>query len=486
MGAELLPWMGVAMLVALGVMTVLTGLPIWSLLIGVSSLFAMLAVGTGVAQWEHLGAVASRVLGVLDNDLLQALPLYVFVGVLLLHLPIGQSLSAAFQRIAWRTGAGAAVAALGTGALLAPMNGSVASSSVLLSRLVMPELKHLAPERALALVASAATIGVVVPPSLVLLLLGDAMMRAHTEASHWEGWKDVTSHIVNTQDVMHAALLPALGVWLMWLLWCLVGYRGQGTAQPECTPRQRWTAFWAVLVVLGLLSGVFVGYFFAVEAAATGALLLVSYAVLCRMLTRAQWRAVLLDSMALSGALLSLLVGATVFSMVFRLWGTDVRIADMLLHSGLTPGLAAAAILLALALCAWVLDAFEMIFVVVPVLAPPFVYLLQDAQQAAVLLLLVLQLSFLLPPLGYAVMIARAHQAQPSVGAALVRALAPFLLVQALAVGVVFTYPQTVHGMDPPREEAAPLSDEEVTRMLMEQSEPASNSSPQTEEPQRP
>lgn len=484
MGTEFLPWMGVAMLLALGVLTVLTGLPIWSLLIGVSSLFAVLAVGTGVAQWEHLGAVSVRVLGVLDNDLLQALPLYVFVGVLLLHLPIGQALLAVFQRMAWYTGAGAALAALGTGALLAPMNGSVASSSALLSRLVGPQLQHLAPSRAMALVAAAATIGVVVPPSLVLLLLGDAMMRAHTETSHWSGWTQAVTHIVNTQDVMHAALLPALGVWLLWLAWGLVGYRSQGTVRPPCTPRQWGTALLTVLVVAGLLSGVFVGYWFAVEAAAAGALLLVLYAVLGRVLARAQWRTVLLDSLALSGALLSLLVGATVFSMVFRLWGTDARIADMLLHSGLPPGWAAAAILLAVALCAWVLDAFEMIFVVVPVLAPPFVYLLQDAQQAAVLLLLVLQLSFLLPPLGYAVMIARAHQTQPVVGAALFRALAPFLLVQALAIGVVFAFPQVVHGMDLPHEETVPLSDEEIMRTMMEQAEP--DAAPQTEAPSCP
>lgn len=486
MGTEFLPWMGVAMLLALGGLTVLSGLPIWSLLIGVSSLFSVLAVGTGVAQWGHLGAVASRVLGVLDNDLLQALPLYVFVGVLLQHLPIGQSLLTVFQRLAWRTGAGAALAALGTGALLAPMNGSVASSSALLSRLVGPDLRHLAPERALALVAAAATIGVVVPPSLVLLLLGDAMMRAHTEASHWSGWTQAVTHIVNTQDVMHAALLPALGVWLLWLAWGLVGYRRQSTVRPACTPRQWGTALLTVLVVAGLLSGVFVGYLFAVEAAAAGALLLVLYAVLGRVLSLAQWRTVLQDSMALSGALLALLVGATVFSMVFRLWGTDARMAELLVHSGLPPGLAAAAILLAVALCAWVLDAFEMIFVVVPVLAPPFVYLLQDAQQAAVLLLLVLQLSFLLPPLGYAVMIVRAHQAQSASTATLFRVLAPFLLVQALAIGVVFACPQVVHGMDPPREDAAPLSDDEVTRLMMEQIDPASDAAPATEAPQRP
>lgn len=464
--------MGVAMLLALGLLTVLTGLPIWSLLVGVSSLFAALALGAGVAQWEHLGAVTARVLGVLDNDLLQALPLYVFVGVLLQQLPIGQSLLAVFQRLAWRTGAGEALAALGTGALLAPMNGSVAASSALLSRLLGPQLQHLAPSRAMALVATAATIGVVVPPSLVLLLLGDAMMQAHTQASHWSGWVVAVSHIVNTQDVMHAALLPALAIWLSWLAWGLVGYRRRGVVRPACTPRQWGVALLTILVVLGLLSGVFVGYFFAVEAAAAGALLLVAYALLGRVLNATQWRAVLADSLALSGALLSLLVGATVFSMVLRLWGTDVRISEALLHSGLAPAVAAAAILLALALCAWVLDAFEMIFVVVPVLAPPFVYLLQDAQQAAVLLLLVLQLSFLLPPLGYAVMIARAHQAQPVGSVALVRALAPFLLVQVLAIGVVFAFPQVVHGMDPPRDETAPLSDEEVTRMMMEQAAP--------------
>lgn len=482
---ELAPWMGGTMLVALGLGTVLTGLPIWTLLIGVASLFALLAVATGVAQWEHLGAVGARVLGVLDNDLLQALPLYMLVGVLLQYLPIGKSLLAAFGRLAARTGAGEAVAVLGVGAIIAPMNGSVASSSAMLSRLVPGRFPRQYGARALALVAAAGTIGVVVPPSLVLLLLGDALMRAHTEATHWSGWQDAAGRILNTQDLLHAVLLPALGIGALWLLWVLVAYRsrpGQAAA-PVCTRRQGATAVLTVAAVGGLLYGVFAGYFFAVEAAAAGALALVVYALASRSLDGAQWRELLWQAMGLSGALLALLVGATVFSMVLRLWGTDAALAQWLPQAAVAPRMAAAMLLLAVALCAWVLDAFELIFVVVPILAPALVFLLQDAQQAGVLLLLVLQLSFLLPPLGYAVMMARAHLGDAGLAHGLLRHLLPFVGAQALAIGAVLAFPQLVHQFDPPVEAAPTVSDEDIARQMLEMSAPVDEAEPVDKKP---
>ena len=158
-----------------------------------------------------------------------------------------------------------------------------------------------------------------------------------------------------------------------------------------------------------LLGAVFAGKMFAVEAAATGGVVLILVALASRALSWQQWRVLLADTLSLSGALFALLVGASTFSLIFRLMGTDRRIAELVLNSVLSPQLTSALVLLAVALCAWVLDAFEMIFVIIPIVAPALIAKLGDAQQTAVLLLLVLQLSFLILPMGYAVLMARAR-----------------------------------------------------------------------------
>ncbi len=470
------PLAGLWMLLALGVLILATGLPVWALLIGVSSLFAAMGLAAGVFDLQILQALPVRTLGLLENDLLQAMPLYVFMGVLLQRLTVADALFSGLLRL-FRPLAGAhGLAALGVGALIAPMNGSVASSSALLSRLVAPRMAHLDTAQAVSIISVAATIGVVVPPSLVLLLLGDAMLLAHLEASRLPGYIEAGQRIINTQDVMHAALLPALCVLA---LWALVVWRQSRKFKEKQPVAPVGHAQAAIALIAGgtivlLLAGVFTGKLYAVEAAAAGAVLLVASALMGRSLSAAGWQAVLADTLKLSGALFALLVGATTFSLVFRVFGTDRWINALLLGSTLPPGVTAALVLLLVALCAWVLDAFEMIFVIIPIVAPALIARLGDAQQAAVLLLLVLQLSFLIPPMGYAVLMARSRSGLPAIsGRRLLGALWPLLLVQVALTVAVFTFPSTVHWLDAPAPAAsaqAPMADDEIARQMQEMS----------------
>lgn len=471
---------GLWMLLALGLLVMGTGLPVWALLLGVSSAAAAFGWGLGVLDVGVLAALPARLTGLLESDLLQALPLYVFVGVLLQRVALADALYAGASRGLARWGAGPAGGVLGVGLLVAPMNGSVASSSSLLARLVWPALARTPlrrPERATALIAVAATLGVVVPPSLVLLLLGDALMRAHTEALQLHPERAWTGgHVLNTQDLLHAAALPAALVLAGWLAVAVWQWRGAGAQRPASAAEaalpasRRVLAAVSALVILALLAGVFTGRLLAVEAAATGGVLLAAGTALTRALDRAGWRRVLDDTLALSGALIALLVGATTFSLVFRLWGTDVWFSQEAVGAAGDPRGVALLILVGVGLCAWVLDAFEMIFVVIPLVAPALIDRLGDAQQAGVLLLLVLQASFLWPPMGYAVMLARLQG--PSIGTwALWRGLAPYLGVQVLCMALVFCWPASVHGLDAaPAAQApgaaaaasAPLSEDDI------------------------
>ena len=447
---------GAWMLVLLVVSTVYSGLAVWLLLLGIASVFACVGMASGIFTVDILAAVTARVLGLLENDLLQALPLYVGVGFLMDRLKIAQAIFGVVSVLLGRLGAASACAALLLGALIAPMIGSVASSATVLGRVLGPQLHKMRSARAAALISLASTIGVVVPPSLVLLLLGDALMRAHTEAMQIPGLAQETLRTINTQDVFHAALLPSLALVSAWLV--ATWWQGRNTpAVPfKISVGQTWTG-WVSIVFIGLLfGGVFMGLLRAVEAAASAAIAMAFFGLLSKKMSHADWSIVLRETLELSGALMALLVGASVFSLVFRLFGTDIWITQALANSYFSATVTAALVLLGVGFCALALDALEMIFVIIPIVAPPLIGLLRDAQQVAVLLLLVLQASFLIPPVGYAVIVARVSVSPAPHTASMWRALAPFMVIQALALILVFRFPYLVHGLDATKTSEAP------------------------------
>lgn len=223
----------------------------------------------------------------------------------------------------------------------------------------------------------------------------------------------------------------------------------------------------------GLLAAVVAGRMYAVEAAATGACALFVYGVISRALSLPALRRVLEDAMSITGALLALLIGATVFTLTVRAFGTDRALALWIMGLQL-PDFAVLLLGLGLiALCAFVLDAFEMIFVVVPLVAPALLVRMPDATWVAVLILLVLQTSFVLPPVGYAVLMVRSMTGVRVPSVAMGRALAPYLLVQILVLAAVLGMPQLVwRGPTPAASQSAPLDDESVRRLLEQQTAP--------------
>lgn len=433
---------GFWMLASVAIVLIATGLPAFMALIGIAVLFS------GTFGYHLLTALPFRVVGLLENDLLQALPLYVFMGALLNRLPLADILFRTGTAMLARTASAPLLSAIGLGAILAPMNGSVGASVATLSRIVQPRLlqRGVAPARSLAIVCVASTLGVVVPPSLVLILLADAMMRAHTEAINATG---IMTRVINTQDIFHGTLVPAA---LFLALCCVLAWRigRHGTpaptsAVPPVTSRERIVFAVTVVLIVGLLGGVASGYLYAVEAAAAGAVALTLFGAATRTLRAEILAAALRDTMAVTGALFALLVAATTFTLVFRAFETDRVLADIITAM---PGGAAASVisvLMLIGLSAFVLDAFEIIFVIVPLVMPPLLTRAPDAVWVSVLTLLALQASFLIPPVGYAVMMARTTMVQPVQTGALMRSLLPFLGVQIVVLGLVVLFPILTH-----------------------------------------
>ncbi len=260
------------------------------ILILISTVFAAIGVVTSAIPYELLQAMPQRIVGLLENDLLQALPLYVLMGALLNRLPLADILFRAGTSLFRRTAAAPLLAALGLGTLLAPMNGSVGACVATLSRIVLPRLRahRVSDTQGLATVCIASTLGVVVPPSLVLILLGGAMLDAHTVAMN------LTGHItraINTQDVFRGALHPAaiflgLAAVLTWRMGRRTTEAGAGIGPGEQMTKREWVIAAATLCfVVGLLAAVVAGYVYAVEAAAAGGMVLFLIGLASRTLT---------------------------------------------------------------------------------------------------------------------------------------------------------------------------------------------------------
>jgi len=213
----------------------------------------------------------------------------------------------------------------------------------------------------------------------------------------------------------------------------------------ELGAREAMLAAVSIVALIVLLGGVATGYFYAVEAAAMGAFVLLAAGLLTGRLRGAVMRGVLADAAATTGALFGLLIAATTFTLVLRLLGTDRLVGDWV---AAIPGgevVVVTVVLVCIGLCAFVLDAFEIIFVIIPIVIPPLLIRVADARWVAVLVLLALQTSFLLPPFGYALMMVRGTLEATVPFGALVRALAPFLLAQWTVLGAVLIAPQLVH-----------------------------------------
>lgn len=265
-------WSGLVLLIMVGAGILSTGLPAFIILIMAAGLGALFGLATGAFPLALLGALPSRLINLFESDLLQALPLYVTMGLLLNRLPVADSLYRASIAILPRKPAAPMFSGMLLGALLGPMNGSVGASVLGLSRVVAPKLaaEGVEPAKREALIAVASTLGVLVPPSLVLILLSDAMLSAHTLAVTETGRSD---RVINTQDVFHAALLPA-GIFLVLCL-TLAWFTGRNVAglpeRERLTCGQALLAGFALIALVALLGGVASGYFYAVEAAAVGA-----------------------------------------------------------------------------------------------------------------------------------------------------------------------------------------------------------------------
>ncbi|WP_227978029.1 TRAP transporter large permease [Arenimonas daejeonensis] len=425
-----------------------SGFPVAFVLGGVALLFAGIGLLLGNFDPSFLEAFPNRVFGVMGNETLVAVPLFVFMGVMLERSRIAEALLEAVASLFGRVRGGLVVAVLLVGAILAASTGIVGATVVAMGLISLPTmLRHgYCPRLASGAICASGTLGQIVPPSIVLVLLGDQLGNAYQQAQLKQGI--FAPETVSVSDLFAGALVPGLGLVALYLAYALwVAWR-----QPERAPALKDTqsrstgqlvkaivpALALILLVLGSILG---GYATATEAAAVGAVGATVFAALHGRLGLARLFEVGRETVKVTAMVFAILVGAALFSLVFRGYGGDDLVHEAL--AGLPGGKwgAIVAVMLLMFLLGFVLDFIEIVFVVVPIVGPVLLALGVDPVWLGVMMAINLQTSFLTPPFGFALFYLRGV-APPDVRTAdIYRGVAPFIVLQLLMLALVATFP---------------------------------------------
>jgi tripartite ATP-independent transporter DctM subunit len=429
------------------------GYPVALTLGGVSLAFAAIGHLTGAMGFSFIGALPQRVYGVMTNEVLLAIPLFIFMGVMLERSRIAEDLLETMGRLfgSLRGGLGISVAIVGT--LLAAAKGVVGATTVTMGLIVLPTMLRHGYDRRLAAgtVAATATLAQIFPPATVLVLLGDQLSTAYQAAQLQQG--NFAPSSVTVSDLFAGALVPAFALVAMYILYLIAMAVFFPKTSPAIPPEPGAPKGWALagrliavlvaplLLILAVLGSILGGIATPTEAASVGAVGAILLAAVKGTLGVALGP-VVQRTTQVTCMIFVILIGATMFSLVFRGLGGDDMVHRAL---GNLPGGAAGAILavmLAIFLLGFVMDAFEIIFVVVPIVAVPLLALHKvDPVWLGIMMAMNLQTSYMHPPLGPTLFFLRGVAPPEITTRDIYIGIIPFVVIQLFALVVLWYVP---------------------------------------------
>ncbi len=442
------------LLFLLVVAALLAGYPVALTLAGVSLLFASAAAALGHFDMGYLEALPSRIFGSMNNETLMAVPLFIFMGLVLERARIADDLLETLGLLFGRVRGGLAVSVIIVGALLAASTGIVGATVVTMGLLSLPVmLKHgYDPKVATGTICASGTLGQIIPPSIILVLLGDVLSSGYQQAQLRMG--NYSPDTVSVGDLFVGSLLPGLVLVGLYIVYVLI----KAWLHPESMPalerdstivesgrdfvmRLLGALVVPLVLIMAVLGSILAGVATPTEAAAVGAVGALILGLLRRALGLERLKDVMRGTVRLTSMVFMILIGASVFSLVFR--GLD---GDTVVHELLTdlPGGRNGALLLvmlAMFLLGFIIDFIEITYIVVPIVAPVLMAMGVDPVWLGVMIAVNLQTSFLTPPFGFALFYLRGVS-PPSVRTAdIYRGVVPFVLIQVLMLFVLTLWP---------------------------------------------
>ena len=426
------------------------GYPVALTLAGVSILFSLLCIPAGIFDPDIFKSIPLRIFGIMNNVTLLAVPLFIFMGTILEKSGIAgrmlENMALAFKNFR----GGLSISIIVVGALLAASTGIVGATVVTMGLMSLPVLIQQGYKKdfSTGLVAATGTLGQIIPPSIALVLLGDVMSNAYQRAQNNMGI--FSQKTVTVGDLFIGAIVPGILICSSYLLYTI--YQNSKNvniqflpdlASPPKTEILKTLALPLVLIVL-VLGSIIGGIATPTEAAAIGAMGAMIIALINGKLSFEFLKETSEKTAIVTTMIFTILIGASIFSLIFRGVGGDDLIE--LIFSGIPGGPYAALIfvLVIVFLLGFILDFIEICYVIVPLVAPPLLMMGFDPVWLAVLLAINLQTSFLTPPFGFSLFYLRGVADASIKTSEIYKGVIPFILIQLLILIIVLIFPGVI------------------------------------------
>jgi tripartite ATP-independent transporter DctM subunit len=419
----------------------LSGFPVAFILSGISLLFAFIGILFGFFDYSYLMAFPARLFGVMGNQNLLAVPLFIFMGLILEKTKIAESLIQDMNILFNSSNSGLAISVVVVGALMAASTGIVGASVVTLGLLTYPVLikNGYSPSVASGTICASGTLGQIIPPSLVLILLADVLSSSYQQAQLNMGIFSPES--ITIADLFLGAILPGLILPIFYIIY-LKSLKIK-TVHKELLNKK--ANILSVTYPLGLMFIVLGSIIFGIatpsEAAGIGALGAIILAYSQNNLSKIILDNCVFESIKLTSMVFMILIGAILFSLVFRGLEGEEFIHKFLVEMPDNKFMTLFIVLLIMFFLGFILDFIEITFIVIPLIGPALFTLGFDPLWVGILIALVLQTSFITPPFGFSLFYLRGVLPKNVKTTEIYKGIIPFLIIQIFLVTVVFIFP---------------------------------------------
>tara|TARA_A100000164_G_scaffold150953_1_gene133923 strand:+ start:5027 stop:6385 length:1359 start_codon:yes stop_codon:yes gene_type:complete len=425
------------------------GYPVAFTLSGVSIIFALICSLTGNFDLSILYALPNRIFGIITNETLIAIPMFIFMGIMLEKSKIAEKLLESMSALFGNIKGGLGISVIIVGALLAASTGIVGATVVTMGLLSLPTMlkKKYDVKVATGTILASGTLGQIIPPSIILILLGDVISSSYQEAQNMLGIFSQES--VSVGDLFAGAIFPGLilvGFYIMYIIY-LSNFRLD--LIPENKERKSFnfkeiilSLFSPIFLILVVLGSIIFGVATPTEASSFGAIGATILAMINKKLNFCILKDVLIQASKITSMIFVLLIGATIFSLVFRGLEGDIFINNAL--SGL-PGdvyTKLALVMFAIFLLGFILDFIEITYVVIPVVAPILLSMGIDPIWLGILIAINLQTSFLTPPFGFAIFYLKSVIPKNIDTVEIYKGVIPFIVIQIITITIIIIIPE--------------------------------------------
>jgi tripartite ATP-independent transporter DctM subunit len=445
-------WMAFYLFAAVFVLLLL-GYPVAFTLAGTALIFTFIGKATGTFDPAFLEALPNRLYGIMTNQVLIAVPLFVFMGVMLERSKIAENLLETMTRLFGPLRGGMGISVTLVGMLLAASTGIVGATVVTMGLLSLPTMlkRGYDPAISTGVICASGTLGQIIPPSIVLVLLGDVLSSAYQQAQLEMGI--FSPETISVGDLFVGAVIPGLLLVCMYIIYMAFIAFIKPEAMPAIPKEAHANSkhiieaillsllppLVLIVVVLGSIIG---GFATPTEAAAIGAVGAMVLAAAKKQLNRENLTEVVRSTTRVTSMVFMILIGASLFSLVFRGFGGDELVQELL--TDLPGGIFTAVfvVMLVMFLLGFVLDFIEIIFVVIPIVGPVLLAMDIDPVWLGIMIAINLQTSFLTPPFGFALFYLRGVAPDTIKTTHIYKGVIPFIIIQLIALGMIAYWPQ--------------------------------------------